>query len=161
VPLKVVGDGPLAPLVRQAEAQSIGVEWLGRQPPEAVYELIGAAACLVLASACYENFPRVVVEAFAKGTPVIVSDIGALGRIVDHGRTGLKFAPGDATCLAAQVRRLCDDPVERDQMRGAARREFEEKYTAESNYRTLMGIYEAAEEDHGVQARRSRSASEG
>ena len=47
---------------------------------------------LVLPSQCYETFARVAMEAFAKGTPVIVSKLGAM---VDDGRTGLHFKPGD------------------------------------------------------------------
>ena len=142
VPLKIVGTGPLAESV--AAAQDAGIECLGAQPLDAVYELIGGAEFLVLPSQCYENFPRVVVEAFAKGTPVIASDLGAMARVVDHGRTGLRFPPGDAVGLAAQVRRLLGDPSERLRMRGEARREYEAKYTAESNYRQLMAIYEQA-----------------
>jgi glycosyltransferase involved in cell wall biosynthesis len=144
VPLKIIGDGPLAEQVRAAAAENRGIEWLGSQPLEAVYERIGAAAFLVLPSECYENFPRVISEAFAKGTPVIASNLGAMARVVEHGRTGLLFEPGSSLDLVAQVRRLRDDAGELRRMRQAARQEYELNYTAESNYRTLMGIYERA-----------------
>jgi glycosyltransferase involved in cell wall biosynthesis len=109
-----------------------------------VYELMGEALCLVLTSQCYEQFPRVVAEAFAKGTPILASDLGAMARLVDPGRTGLLFPPGDAACLAAAAEYLLDDPATRDTLRQGARAEFEANYTAESNYRALMEIYEAA-----------------
>jgi glycosyltransferase involved in cell wall biosynthesis len=144
VPLKIVGDGPLAETVRAAAAQGAGVEWLGSKPLAEVYPLIGEAAFLVLPSQCYENFPRVVIEAFAKGTPVIASRLGAMAEVVDHGRTGLHFEPGDALDLAVKVRNLVDDPLLQSRMRRAAREEYEGKYTAECNYETLTGIYEQA-----------------
>ncbi len=144
VPLKIVGDGPLAETVRAAAAQGAAVEWLGSKPLAEVYPLIGAATFLVLPSQCYENFPRVLIEAFAKGTPVIASRLGAMAEVVDHGRTGLHFEPGDALDLATKVRSLMDDPLQQSRMRRAAREEYEGKYTAESNYRTLMGIYAQA-----------------
>ena len=144
LPLKIVGDGPLSPVVREAAAAGAGVEWLGSKPPPDVYDLIGGAMFLVLPSQCYENFPRVVVEAFAKGTPVIASGLGAMAEVVDHGRTGQHFEPGNAADLAAQVRRLLEDPLECSRMREAARGEYERKYTADSNYHTLLAIYERA-----------------
>jgi glycosyltransferase involved in cell wall biosynthesis len=106
--------------------------------------LIGDAALVVLPSECYENFPRVVAEAFARGTPVVASNLGAMARVVSPGRTGLLFAPGSAADLAAQVGRVFADPPQRERMRQAAREEFELHYTAEANYRSLMGIYERA-----------------
>jgi glycosyltransferase involved in cell wall biosynthesis len=144
VPLKIVGDGPLAAIVQSAAAANFGLEWLGKQSLDAVYELIGAAAFLVLPSKCYENFPRVICEAFAKGTPVVASNVGPMTRLVEHGRTGLLFEPGNSADLAAQVRRLTGDHRELARMRQEARQEHELNYTAEANYRTLMGIYERA-----------------
>jgi glycosyltransferase involved in cell wall biosynthesis len=145
IPLKIIGDGPLAALVKSAAAENRGIVWLGKQALETVYELIGDAAFLVLPSQCYENFPRVISEAFAKGTPVIASNLGAMARVVEHGRTGLLFEPGVSNDLAAQVRRLLGDSRELQRMRQAARQEYEANYTAESNYRTLMSIYERAQ----------------
>jgi glycosyltransferase involved in cell wall biosynthesis len=144
VPLKIVGDGPLAGEVSEAAATIPGVEWLKSQPPETVYRLIGDAAFLVLSSECYENFPRVAIEALAKGTPVIASRLGAMAEVVADGRTGLHFTPGDAADLAATVRRFVADPEMQRRMRLASRGEFEEKYTAAANYRALSAIYDRA-----------------
>jgi glycosyltransferase involved in cell wall biosynthesis len=142
--LKIVGDGPLASIVQEAAAKNPGIEWLASQPRDAVDALIGEAAFLVLPSQCYENFPRVVIEAFAKGTPVIASRLGAMAEVVDHGRTGFHFEPGDADDLAAKVRQLLTEPQQLKRMRQAARHEFERKYTANSNCRRLIAIYERA-----------------
>jgi len=144
--LKIVGDGPLAPRAADAARRYPGVEWLGRQPLEEVYELMGGAAFLVFPSEVYETFGRVAIEAFARGTPVVASKIGAIAELVEHGRTGLHFRPGDSRDLAAQVEWALSHPAELERMRKAARAEFEAKYTAERNHELLMEIYRTAVE---------------
>ena len=141
VPLKIVGDGPLDGLVREAAARNAVIERLHGVPHDDVYELIGAAAVLILPSQCYEGaLPRVVIEAFAKGTPVIVPRHGAMADIVD-GRNGACFAAGDADDLAACVRSLWSEASALTEMRRAARETFDRHFTAEVNYQALMAVY--------------------
>lgn len=144
MPLKIVGDGPLSDKVAACAQRLPGVEWLGRRPLEQIYELVGEAAFLVFPSKWYETFGRVAVEAFAKGTPVIASKIGAISELLESGRTGLHFRPGDAEDLIAQVEWALAHPAELAQMRVAARVEFEAKYTADRHYRKLLEIYTRA-----------------
>ena len=143
VPLRIVGEGPLAPLVREAAERTGSVRWLGRLPQEEVQRLLGEARCLVVPSRWYEGFPRVVVEAYARGTPVVASRLGGLAEIVDGRRTGRLFRPDDADELARAVRSI---DAEAGALRAAARAEFEARYTAEASYRTLMRIYAEARE---------------
>jgi glycosyltransferase involved in cell wall biosynthesis len=147
-PLKLVGDGPIKPAVREAAAHSTTIQWLRSVPLETVYELVGKAACLVLPSRCYENFPRVVIEAFAKGTPVIVSKLGAMAEIVEDGRSGLHFKPGDPVDLAEKVQWILADPLKLQRMRQAARETFDQHFTADANHKILMAIYERALNGH-------------
>jgi glycosyltransferase involved in cell wall biosynthesis len=144
IPLKIAGDGPLAREVARACERHPLIEWLGAQPLERVYALMGAAALVIAPSEWYETFGRVVVEAYAKGTPVIASDLGALAELVEDGRTGLRFRPGDPEDLAAKVEWAWTHPRELAAMGREARREYELKYTAERNYELLMEIYRLA-----------------
>jgi glycosyltransferase involved in cell wall biosynthesis len=102
------------------------------------------AAFLVFPSLCYEGLPMVILEAFCCGLPVIASRLGAMAEIIEDGRTGLLFTPGDAADLAAKVEWLLAHPVALARMRREARAEFEAKYTAARNYEMLMEIYERA-----------------
>jgi len=140
-PLVILGDGPLAGSVREACRRDPRITWLGRRPAGEVLDRMGDAACVVLPSRCYENFPRSLVEAWAKGTPAVVSRLGALAELVEDGRTGLCFQPGDAEDLAAAVGRLLADPARLAQMRHAVREQYKTKYTAAVNYRMLMDVY--------------------
>lgn len=145
IPLKIAGDGPLADEMVQAIATMPAVEWLGRQDVRAVYDLMGDATMVIFPTEWYEAHPRVTVEAYAKGAPVIAARIGAAAEIVEHGRTGLLFSPGDADDLAAQVAWAWSHRDEVAAMGNEARHEYEQKYTAECNYRRLMEIYAQAQ----------------
>jgi glycosyltransferase involved in cell wall biosynthesis len=144
VRLKIVGHGPLAHVVQRAVSECEDIEWLGRLPQKEVHEAIGRASFLVIPSQWYEGFPKTLLEAYAKGTPALASRIGSLAELVEHGKTGLHFAPGDADDLAAKARLLLSDPLGLLCMRANARREFETKYTASQNYDLLRAVYETA-----------------
>lgn len=142
--LKIVGDGPLAEEVARVTKGLERAEWLGRQPRERVFALMKGASALVFPSTCYENLPVTILEAYAVGLPVIASNLGGMSSLIDHGRTGLHFRPGDPEDLAATVKWVLAHPVELADMRRGARGEFEAKYTAERNYEALKEIYETA-----------------
>jgi glycosyltransferase involved in cell wall biosynthesis len=144
IPLKILGDGPMAGLVTEAVAEMPEIEWLGRRPLEEVYEIVGNASFLVFPSEWYETFGRVAIEAFAKGTPVVASNIGAIAELVDHQHNGLLFRPSDPNDLADQIEWLLAHPQKLAQMRLTARSEFEAKYTANDNCKRLIEIYQTA-----------------
>ena len=144
IPLKIIGDGPLASEVVAATKKFDYIQWLGRLSVEEVYQVMGEAMMLIFPSKWYETFGRVAVEAFAKGTPVIAAKIGAIAELVEHGHTGLHFCPADPQDLAAQVEWAIAHPHELSRMRYQARQEFESKYTAMENYRRLAEIYQMA-----------------
>jgi glycosyltransferase involved in cell wall biosynthesis len=152
VPLKIVGDGPLKDQVVEVATRRSGVEWLGHRQVADVHALMRNADMLVFPSEWYETFGRVAAEAFAAGTPVIAANTGAAAELVEHGRTGLKFRPGDPEDLVTQVEWALSHSAELRSMREEVRAEFEAKYTAERNYRALMEIYEAALERKKVPA---------
>lgn len=144
LPLKIVGDGPLTPLVKQAAAQDDRIEWLGWQDLDRVLSIIGEAKFLVFPSIMYEPFGRSIAEAFATGTPVIASRRGAAGDLVTHEQTGLHFEADNAADLVARVQQAIANPEALGRMRIEARVEFERKYTSAANYEKLIAIYEAA-----------------
>ena len=54
--------------------------------------------------------PLKPLEAMAQGRLLVTSDIGGHRELIEHGRTGMLFAPDDATSLAQAVLRLLGDP---------------------------------------------------
>src|SRR2546421_3014562 len=86
--LLVVGDGLLRPDAERL-ASDLGldgaVRFLGDRND--VPELLASAECALLASD-YEGCPLAVVEAMAAGVPVVATDVGGTGELVQPGRTG-------------------------------------------------------------------------
>jgi glycosyltransferase involved in cell wall biosynthesis len=144
VPLKIVGDGPLLEELRDASRSMRGVEWVGRAPPDEVRRLMQRAQVLVVPSVWYETFGMVVIEAFAAGLPVVAARHGALAELVEHGRTGVHFEPGNASELAAAVDGIVSRPGELAALRRNARAEFEAKYDPARNHTALMRTYARA-----------------
>ena len=142
VPLRIIGDGPLADTIRSCDDQA--VKGLGRMTQSDVTKEMKRAAFLILPSEWYEAFPLVIVEAFAAALPIIASRLGAMAELIDDGVTGLHFQLGDPADLAAKVRWAAEHPDEMRQMGVNARRVYERKYTPEANYRQLMAIYDEA-----------------
>jgi len=142
VPLLVVGDGPLrAEAEAMARQLELPARFLGVRPRPEVLDIIGRADVQVVPSECYEGFPLVIVEGFARGTPMAVSRIGGLIELVRSGQTGLHFEPADPASMADAVRRLWSDASLRAQFRLAGRREYEQRYTPARNLEELLGIY--------------------
>jgi len=146
VPLLIAGGGPEREALEEQARRSglTSVQFLGQLPRSKTIETIQGARFLAFPSEWYEGFPVTICEAFACGTPVLCSRLGAMEEVVDDGRTGFHFAPGDAAELAERAAWAWDHPADMRIMGQEARREFEAKYTAESNYPILMDIYERA-----------------
>ncbi|NOY06071.1 MAG: glycosyltransferase family 4 protein [Chlorobi bacterium] len=121
---------------------------LGKLPREDVFSLLQKARFLVYPSLAHEGLSMTIIEAFACGTPVIVSSHGSSAEIVDDGRTGLHFRPGDARDLADKIKWAWDHPEVMIAMGKEARKEYELKYTGEKNVKLLLDIYDLALRKH-------------
>jgi glycosyltransferase involved in cell wall biosynthesis len=144
MPLSIAGDGPLRGEL-QSECNRLrlnNVRFLGWLDRQDILEALRGARFLVFPSECYEGFPVTIAEAYACGVPVIAPRLGAMSEIVRNGLTGLHFVPGSAEDLAAKVEWAWSHPEEMGEMGKAARAEYEDKYTADRNYRILMEIYD-------------------
>jgi glycosyltransferase involved in cell wall biosynthesis len=143
-PLKIAGDGPLGPWLREQISDLPAVEWLGHLQRDAVLDLMKHARALVLPSVAYENFPVSVVEAYATGLPVIASNAGTLPELVHDHTTGLVFLSGNVSSLTDKILELTNSPVLESALRAAARGKFEVLYRADRNLELLIEIYRQA-----------------
>jgi glycosyltransferase involved in cell wall biosynthesis len=139
-PLKVIGDGPLKIFVE--EHSNDNIVFLGRKEKEDVLNLVQNAAFIIMPSTWYEGFPMVLVEAFACGTPALVSKLGSMEEIIVEGSTGFHFEAGNPNDLAAKVIWMVDNPCAARKMGSNARAEYLDKYTPEENEGILMDIYQ-------------------
>jgi len=106
--LVIVGDGPeRARLEARAQALS-NVTFAGAASRADVDQYFARAKMLVLPS-FHEGQPNVVMEAMARGVPVVACAVGGIPDLIRDGETGLLLQPGDAAGTAAAIRRLAGD----------------------------------------------------
>ena len=98
-----------AELERRARTAPLAgrVELLGFRSDVAA--LMRSVDVVVHTSTSPEPFGRVIVEAQLARRPVVATAMGGVLEIVEHGVNGLLVPPGDASALAAAIRRLRAD----------------------------------------------------
>ena len=142
-PLRIIGTGPDMSVLQAQTRDVNGIEWLGNRSSGETLEYMGHALAIVMPSECYETFGRVVMEAAAKGTPAIVSRLGAMTELIDEGKTGWFFPAGDAVALADRIAEIHAMSADRRLViRRAVRARFEAHYSAEANLKMLTAIIE-------------------
>ena len=117
--LVIAGKGGMInELQEQVNNLGIGnkVYFTGHLSPKQVQKMYKCADVSVFPST-YEPFGIVAIEAMLSGIPIVVSDIGGLNEIVEHGVTGMKSYAGNANSLADSIlallfdHKLCDSIV--------------------------------------------------
>lgn len=109
--LAIAGRGPLEQEVQQAAADDPRIRFVGYVTGDVKAALLEDGDCLLIPSLWYENAPVTAIETAAYGLAVVASRIGGLPELVDEGRNGLLFEPGDADGLAAIMSGLIDGNV--------------------------------------------------
>lgn len=116
------------------------VDFVGFLQGEALEKITSEALCVAAPAIWYENLPNVVLEAYAYGKPVIASDLGSLGEIVEDGKTGLLFEPKNPEQIAACIRRLYEDRDFCAELGRNARKKCEADFSPEAHWAKFMEI---------------------
>jgi glycosyltransferase involved in cell wall biosynthesis len=121
--LTIVGDGPQLPMLRR-EAQRLvidhSVNFSGTVPRTTVQTLIDDSSILILPSHS-EGFGRIIIEAMARGRPLVASNVGAIPELVENGITGVLVPAGNPVELARAMVDLLTDESSLTRMSKAAR----------------------------------------
>ena len=80
--------------------------YLGSKDVQKMYK----CADVAVFPSTYEPFGIVALEGMLSGTPVVVSDVGGLNEIVEHGVNGMKSYAGNANSLADSILSLLFNP---------------------------------------------------
>ena len=150
--LTIAGTGPDEQRLREL-AQQLGcdqaIQWSGAVDTNQVQRMMSDADVFVLPCRQDRNgdrdgIPVVLMEAMARGLPVISGDIDSIRDLVRDGHTGLLVPGGDAPTLAGTIDRLCGDQKLRSRLAANARRHVVAEFSQATNIRRLDGALAAA-----------------
>jgi glycosyltransferase involved in cell wall biosynthesis len=116
------------------------VTFSGRLAEGPLVELLNRATFAVCASV-YEGFGLPACEAASCGTPLLSTTGGALGEILEPDVTARLVPPGDATALAAGMRRMLHDVELRGRLSSTSRASIESRFTWTRAAEQLERIY--------------------
>jgi glycosyltransferase involved in cell wall biosynthesis len=137
--LLVAGTGSEEATLRAQAAANPRVRFLGRLPPRALGPLYVHSVACVVPSVTFENFPTVVVEAFARKAPVVARALGGLVEMVEESGGGLLFRRDEE--LPEAMMRLAASPRLRRELGENGYQTFSRLWTPESHlarYFTLL-----------------------
>jgi N-acetyl-alpha-D-glucosaminyl L-malate synthase BshA len=141
--LVMVGDGPEKAGAEQL-ARELGVDrdvlFLGNQ--DCMEELLPLADIFLLPSSS-ESFGLVALEAMSAEVPVVVSNIGGLPEVVDHGATGFLHDPGHLAGFVASTLKLLTHDRLRRTMGRRGRRVARERFGVDEMVDRYIKVYDS------------------
>jgi glycosyltransferase involved in cell wall biosynthesis len=148
--LLLVGDGPeRAATLREAGRLGIAdaVVAPGNLPHSQAPAFTAAMDVAVVPYAARDDFyfsPMKLFESMAAGRPTVAAAIGQIRDVVEDGRTGVLYEPGDADALAAALVGLFADPARSHAIGAAAREVVLERHTWDAVAARVTEIASAA-----------------
>ncbi|OBB29005.1 hypothetical protein A5762_00380 [Mycolicibacterium elephantis] len=147
--LVIVGDGQcrrkLQTLADDLELNN-HVHFMGIR--DNVAGLLAESDCAALSSD-YEGMPLFILESLAVGTPVVATNVGAVGQLIEDGQTGFLVPKRDPRRMADCIIRVLNDPVGYQYM-SATCKSRAEKYSIKAVAQQFDEFYTAIAYSKGV-----------
>ena len=123
------------------QKSSSNVKWLGFLRGDALRQAYLDARIVVVPSRCYEGFPNVIVTAMMLERPVIATNLGSASTIITHDVDGRLFEFNNLDALTSSIAELYNDEAACRRLALKGRESATARFSAESVYETLIGIY--------------------
>lgn len=142
-PVKIAGTGPEEEKLRSLSADlDAPVQFLGFKSGKDLWELVDGARAIILPSEWYENGPMSVLEAFARGKPLIGASIGGIPELIEQDESGWSFEPGNVTELAALLAQVQSLPShELSRMAEATRALVRSRFSQATYLAAILNLY--------------------
>lgn len=151
VPFIIVGNGPeeesLRAYARQKHIEN--VQFVGPKWGAELDEYLNNSRFVVVPSTWHENFPYVILQAFAAGKPVIGSRRGGIPEMISSDR-GCLYEANDVDSLSNYMNKLWDNPIHCVELGKAGRKYVEETFKDENFYSDIKINYNRAFELWGI-----------
>jgi glycosyltransferase involved in cell wall biosynthesis len=149
--LVVVGEGTYGAELRRQAAELRHIRFLGHLPSDSLNALYGGAIALIAPSIGYETFGMTPIEAFARGTPAIVRDLGGLPEVVNESGGGFIYRTQDELVQAMEA--LRSQPGLRTELGERGYRAFRERWSPEPHLRAYFDFIDQVAERRAVRPR--------
>ncbi|MBN9663927.1 MAG: glycosyltransferase family 4 protein [Acidobacteria bacterium] len=111
--------------------------WMS-EPAEAMRQV----DVLIVSSTAEDATPRVILEAFSSGVPVVAFAAGGIPELIQDGETGFLVSPRTPEALAARLTVLLKDPGELARVAANARRQWGVRYSIDRYRNQVAGLLE-------------------
>jgi len=138
--LQIAGTGEYEAALRSMASDSPNIRFLGLQSGEHLRLLYKHAIATIVPSVWYEVFGIVILESFTQKTPVIVSNMGGMPKVVQESGGGFVF--DTETDLIEAMDRLIKDPGLRNQMGADGYRALHERWCADDHIPRYLRLIE-------------------
>lgn len=143
IKLIIVGSGPHKEIIEKL-SKKLGIEsnlelkgYVGADEKE---KLIASSAAMVFPSLC-EGFGIVILEAFAKKKPILVSKVRPMSEIITHRETGYVINPHDEQDWANYLLSIIQNPTQTTIMGKNGNQLLTTKYNQELLYQKIIKMY--------------------
>ena len=128
-----IGDGPMrAELERRVRGLRLKdrIRFLGHLHYDSMMDAMSSIDLFVLSSDL-EGMPLVILQAMGLGRPIVSTDVGGVGDVLENGKTGILVPPRDPVALAEAMIGIMGNRSEALEMVRRSRLRFEDLYTLE------------------------------
>ncbi len=129
--LLVVGTGGYEGELRRQASRNPRIRFLGALSQEELGTLYFHAMACIVPSITYETFGIIIIEAFARKTPAIVRNLGALPEVIEDSQGGFTYQNEDE--LLEAIRRIASNPGLRNELGENGYRAFLKYWSREAH----------------------------
>jgi len=136
----LAGDGPLRKCMQQL-AKELGIEertqFRGRIHPSEVFDQLD----LLVSASLSEGLSNSIIEAMARGIPVVATRVGGNVELIENNQRGLLVEPSNSQALAEAILWMVEHPAKAYEMGLCGKRFVEEHFSWETNCAQYLSLY--------------------
>lgn len=137
----IIGDGPKKGALMKLSSE-LGIKdkgiFTGFQPDVTRWLFCFNIFCLTSKE---EGLPQSVLEAMALGIPVIATDVGGVGEVIEDNKTGILIPPEDPGALSSAILCLLRNPEKARQMAQTGREMLKKRFLIDYTLNEIEEIY--------------------
>ena len=142
IPLVVMGGGPMQEEFSAWTRGKDYIYYLGYVEHDKCINIVSNAEFVIFPSIWYEGCSMVEIETESIGRGIVATDLGFSAEAIQNGINGYKVPLGDVGGFVKIIKELWNRPDVCNMLGENARKDYEQKYRPEDNYKQLCEIYD-------------------